>query len=53
MPNSDGCIHGWPQMIKAVWKLLVAQGVVVRPNPQTTLIPYPYVPQGLLSIEQI
>jgi len=53
MPNSDGCIHGWPNMIEAVWKTLVSIGVKVRKNPQTTLFPYPYATQGLLSIEQI
>jgi hypothetical protein len=52
MPNSDGCIHGWPQAIKAVWQLLVKQGVQVRPNPFGQL-PYPFPAQGLLSIEQV
>jgi L,D-transpeptidase catalytic domain len=50
MPNSHGCIHSWPQMIERVWKLLVGLGVEVRPNTNGKL-PYPYKPQGELSVE--
>jgi hypothetical protein len=52
MPNSHGCIHGHPDDIKAVWQLLVELGVVVRNNTDGAL-PYPYKPQGLLSVELI
>jgi hypothetical protein len=51
MPNSHGCIHAHPQDIKTVWQKLIALGVQVRPNTFGKL-PYPYVPQGLLSVEQ-
>jgi hypothetical protein len=50
MPNSLGCIHAWPDSIERVWKMLVALGVEVRPNNNGAL-PYPYKPQGLLSVE--
>jgi hypothetical protein len=50
MPNSLGCIHAWPDSIERVWKTLVALGVDVRPNTNGAL-PYPYKPQGLLSVE--
>jgi len=50
MPNSHGCIHGFPLDIKYVWKVLVENGVVVRNNTFGQL-PYPYKPQGILSIE--
>jgi hypothetical protein len=50
MPDSHGCIHGWPEDIKKVSDILVNQlNVQVRENPFGKL-PYPYKPQGLLSI---
>lgn len=52
MPNSEGCVHSWPQNIDTIWQTLIGLGVQVRPNPFGVL-PYPYIPQGLLSIEQI
>jgi len=52
MPNSHGCIHGHPEDIKKVWQILVSLGVKVRPNTDGKL-PYPYAPQGILSIEQL
>jgi len=52
MPNSEGCIHGHPNDIKDVWQILVGLGVQVRPNPYGQQ-PYPYPPQGLISIEQV
>jgi len=52
MPNSHGCVHGHPQDIKQVWKMLVSIGVEVRNNTNGKL-PYPYKPQGILSIEQV
>jgi hypothetical protein len=52
MPNSHGCIHGHPEDIKSVWQILVKLGVVVNKNTDGKL-PYPYVPQGLLSVELI
>jgi len=52
MPNSHGCIHGHPEDINKVWKILVSIGVQIRPNTDGKL-PYPYPPQGILSVEQI
>jgi hypothetical protein len=53
MPNSAGCIHSWPANIKSVWNILVGKlGVVVHKNTNGKT-PYPYKPQGLLSVEQI
>jgi hypothetical protein len=52
MPNSAGCVHAEPAAIEAVWKLLVARGVVVRQNTNGTL-PYPHRPQGLAAVYQV
>ncbi|XP_031568278.1 uncharacterized protein LOC116302981 [Actinia tenebrosa] len=53
MPNSNGCIHAHPTDLQKVDEILTKDlGVTVRSNPFGT-IPYPYQPQGLLSIEQI
>jgi hypothetical protein len=52
MPNSEGCIHSWPQNIYNVWQLLLSLGVQVRNNTNGAL-PYPYKPQGLLSVELV
>ncbi|KNC55292.1 uncharacterized protein AMSG_10933 [Thecamonas trahens ATCC 50062] len=50
LPNSHGCVHSWPADIKQVWQILVNDlGVVVHNNTFGKL-PYPYKPQGLLSI---
>jgi len=51
MPNSDGCIHTWPNSCKQIWNILVSIGVVVRQNTGGAL-PYPYEPQGIISIEE-
>ncbi len=51
MPNSDGCVHCHPDAVFTVWQILVNQlGVAVRNNTNGKL-PYPYVPQGLVSVE--
>jgi len=52
MPNSDGCIHTWPQFCESVWNHLVALGVTVNENTGGKL-PYPYTPQGIISIEEV
>jgi hypothetical protein len=52
MPNSHGCIHAHPDAIQAVWSILLDLGVVVRNNTDGAL-PYPYKPQGLLSVELV
>lgn len=53
MPNSLGCIHAWPQSIETVFDILTQRlNVTVRPNPFGKT-PYPYEPQGLLSVQQI
>ena len=50
---SDGCIHGHPSDIKAVWQILTTKlGVEVRPNTNGHL-PYPYKPQGLVAVEVV
>jgi len=52
MPNSEGCVHAWPQDVQGIWYQLVALGVQVRPNTFGKL-PYPYKPQGVVSVEQL
>jgi len=52
MPNSEGCIHLWPESCFYIWKTLVSIGVEVRTNTEGDL-PYPYEPQGIISIEQV
>ncbi len=52
MINSLGCVHAHPPDILTVWKKLLSLGVVMRLNTDGQL-PYPYRPQGLLSVEQI
>jgi len=52
MPNSSGCVHGHPKDIEIVWKKLVSIGVEVRENPGGQQ-PYPYTPQGLMSVEWV
>eukprot|EP01124_Arcella_intermedia_P029482 TRINITY_DN6232_c0_g1_i1.p1 TRINITY_DN6232_c0_g1~~TRINITY_DN6232_c0_g1_i1.p1 ORF type:complete len:293 (-),score=37.57 TRINITY_DN6232_c0_g1_i1:77-868(-) len=52
MPNSDGCIHTWPDSCNAIWKILTSIGVQIRTNTLGDL-PYPYEPQGIISIEQV
>jgi len=53
LPNSHGCVHGYLPDIQAVWQILVTEvGAKVRQNPYGE-IPYPYTPQGLLSIYQV
>jgi hypothetical protein len=51
MPNSEGCIHSEPDFIKTIWQTLVSLGVKVNTNTGGKL-PYPYKPQGLISIVQ-
>ena len=52
MPNSHGCMHSWPADIDSIWQILVSLGVQVRKNTYGKL-PYPYKPQGILSVEEI
>jgi len=52
MPNSSGCVHGHPVDIEIVWKKLISIGVEVRPNTNGKQ-PYPYKPQGLMSVEWV
>lgn len=52
MPNSEGCIHAHPDDIHLIWKMLAGIGVQVRKNPYGEL-PYPFKPQGLISIELV
>ena len=49
MPNSAGCVHAYPEAIRTIWQMLIARGVVARPNSDGKL-PYPYRPQGLASV---
>lgn len=52
MPNSAGCIHAAPNDIKYIAHTLKALGVVAHRNPFGKT-PYPYKPQGLLSVELV
>ena len=50
MPNSHGCMHAHPADIKLISEILTEKlGVKVHENPFGKL-PYPFEPQGLLSI---
>ena len=49
---SNGCIHAHPDDLKTIDNILIELGVKMRPNPFGKL-PYPYKPQGLLSVEEI
>lgn len=50
MPNSHGCMHAHPDDIARVADLLGNLQVQARPNPFGQL-PYPFSPQGLLSVQ--
>jgi hypothetical protein len=53
MPDSYGCLHAHPADIEKIWHILVDKlGVQLRQNTNGKL-PYPYKPQGLLSVEQL
>jgi len=52
MPNSHGCIHTFPANIEIIWQILIGLGVQVRNNTFGKL-PYPYKPQGIISVELI
>ena len=53
MPNSEGCVHAYPESVREIWRLLVERaGVEVRNNTDGRL-PYPYVPQGLAAVYEV
>eukprot|EP01084_Bolivina_argentea_P050184 92272_1 len=53
MPNSDGCIHVYPDDLDKINNILINQlGVVVRNNTFSSKN-YPYSPQGIISVQQI
>ncbi|CAH3140877.1 unnamed protein product [Porites lobata] len=52
MPNSRGCIHVHPEDMKEIDRILAELGINIRPNTLGKL-PYPYKPQGILSVEEI
>ncbi len=53
MPNSEGCVHAYPESVREIWRLLVERaGVEVRNNTDGSL-PYPYVPQGLAAVYEV
>ena len=53
MPNSDGCIHVYPDVLNQINTILITQlGVVVNQNPYSSK-DYPYRPQGIISVQQI
>lgn len=52
MPNSEGCIHSWPQFIQQIALILPTLGVKMRNNTGGAM-PYPYETQGILSVELI
>eukprot|EP00054_Salpingoeca_dolichothecata_P004044 m.29260 g.29260 ORF g.29260 m.29260 type:complete len:290 (-) comp14310_c0_seq1:384-1253(-) len=52
MPNSEGCIHSWPENIKKISEILPQLGVQMHKNPGGAL-PYPYKPQGIISVYMV
>ncbi len=53
MPNSAGCVHIHPEDCKKIAEILVDKlGVEIRKNPGGAR-PYPFIPQGLISIEEV
>jgi hypothetical protein len=50
MPNSAGCIHAHPSDVESIYKLLVAEGVVVNQNTFSGKH-YPYKCQGIGVVE--
>ena len=52
MPNSEGCIHIHPDACEEVAAILQGHGVEARPNSNGAL-PYPYKPQGVLSLSLV
>ena len=52
MPNSEGCIHAYPEDIQKVASLLESWGVVANKNPFGEQ-PYPFQPQGILSVYEL
>lgn len=50
MPNSEGCIHSWPEDIDAIQRTLQKELGVVAHNNTGGALPYPYKCQGLLSV---
>jgi len=51
LPNSEGCVHAEPESIHTISETLQAMGVVANKNVGGVL-PYPYTPQGLISVVQ-
>jgi peptidoglycan hydrolase-like protein with peptidoglycan-binding domain len=52
MPDSHGCIHSYWENISSIADTLRQLGVEARPNTNGAM-PYPYEPQGLLSVEVV
>jgi len=52
MPNSAGCIHAHPTDIDTIAKILSAEGVEIRKNPDHGGA-YPYKPQGLIAVQLV
>lgn len=53
MPNSNGCVHIHPKDMETIDDILKNElGVIVNENPFGKT-PYPYKPQGLLSIDEV
>ena len=54
MPDSEGCVHGHPKDVQKLASILKSPkiGAVAHIN-KGGVLPYPYQPQGLLSIEQV
>jgi len=53
MPNSDGCVHGHPTDIDKIAQILQEQLHVKARNNTFGQLPYPYKPQGLISIQEV
>ena len=53
MPNSDGCIHVYPDVLDQMNQILTTKlGVVVHNNTFSSK-DYPFKPQGIISVQQI
>lgn len=52
MPNSSGCLHVHPNDAKRISEILLKLGVIANENPFGEL-PYPFEPQGIISVELI
>ncbi|KAJ3446760.1 hypothetical protein M0812_08090 [Anaeramoeba flamelloides] len=54
IPPSLGCIHSWGRAVKRVSEILTNDlGVKINKNLYGSIVPYPFKPQGILSLQLI